>query len=283
MVKEAIKKADILIEALPYIKKFHKKIFVIKYGGSILSEDRVRKSVLEDIVFLRYAGIRPLIVHGGGPNINKRLEHERRQSKFIDGMRVTDQFTLDIVKQELDNLNDMIVEAINAQGVKAKGFKGDSSLIKAHKKKSKFDLGFVGEVTGFDSASLKDCFKENVPVVSPLGISQDNQLYNINADEVACFMASEFKAEKFVLLTDVLGVMRDPQDENSLISTITLHAIEGLIKERVIGEGMVPKVRAAAKAIRSGVNKAHIVDAKIPHALLLEIFTNEGISTEIVQ
>ncbi|MCM8831827.1 MAG: acetylglutamate kinase [Candidatus Omnitrophica bacterium] len=280
-MKEAIKKAEVLIEALPYIKKFQQKIFVIKYGGSILSEDRVRKSVLEDIAFLRYTGIRPILVHGGGANITERLKKHKISTDFVEGMRVTDAFTLKIVEEELSKLNDLIVKEITSHGVMAKGFKKEDKLIKAIKKEAKIDLGFVGEIVDFDKEKLEETLKKSIPVISPLGFD-DGTMYNINADEVAFFIASKLKAEKLVLLTNVLGVMRNTEDEGSLISTIKIADAENLIKEKTITEGMVPKIRAAVKAIEEGVGKAHIIDAKIPHAILLEIFTNEGIGTEIV-
>jgi acetylglutamate kinase len=283
MVKEAIKKADVLIEALPYIKTFHKKIFVIKYGGSILCEDRVRKSVLEDIVFLRYTGIRPILVHGGGPNITEKLKEHKITTEFVDGMRVTDEFTLKIVEEELNELNDLIVREINAYGAKAAGFKKEDELLYAVKKRGKKDLGFVGEVTGIDENKLKKALELSIPVITPMGVSRDGVAFNINADDVAFFLASQLKAEKLVLLTNTLGVMRNPQDEDSLIPTITMKNAEELIDKKVISEGMIPKVRAAVKSIEEGVGKAHIVDAKIPHAILLEIFTNEGIGTEIIK
>ncbi len=282
-MQEAIKKADVLIEALPYIKKFHNKIFVIKYGGSILGEERVRKCVLEDIAFLRFAGIRPIIVHGGGPNITERLKEQRVETGFVDGMRITDEFTLKIVEEELNKLNDLIMEEIESHQVKAVGFKKKNTILKVKKKKSKVDLGLVGEVISFDKESLVSALDKGIPVICPMGTSEEGGSFNINADEVAFFLASQLKAEKLVLLTNVLGVMRDPKDKHSLISSITTKEIEELISEKIIDEGMVPKVRAAKDAIKRGVGKAHIVDAKIPHALLLEIFTDQGISTEIVK
>jgi len=283
MVQEAIRKADILIEALPYIKKFYKKVFVIKYGGSILGEERVRKGVLEDIAFLRFAGIRPIIVHGGGPNITERLRKHKIVTEFAEGMRVTNSFTLEIVAEELDKLNDLIIKEIETHGVSAKGLKKKDNILKVTKKKGKVDLGFVGEAIDFDRERLDVALEEGIPVISPMGSSEEKQDFNINADEAACFLASQLRAEKLVLLTNVLGVMRNPRDESSLISTMTVGEVEELIEEEMIDEGMIPKVRAAAGAIQSGVAKAHIVDTKIPHALLLEIFTNEGIGTEIVK
>jgi acetylglutamate kinase len=283
MVKEAIRKADVLIEALPYIKKFHKKIFVIKYGGSILGEERIRKSIIEDIVFLRYTGIRPILVHGGGPNITEKLKEHKITTEFIEGMRVTDAFTLKVVEDELNELNDLIVREIKAYGADACGFKKEDQLLFAEKKKSKKDLGFVGEVIGFDEEKLEVALKTTIPVITPMGIASDGTTYNINADEVAFFLAAKLHAEKLVLLTNVLGLMRNPQDETSLISTISMRNAEELISQKVIDKGMLPKIRAAVQAIEQGVGKAHIVDAKIPHAILLEIFTNEGIGTEIIK
>ena len=283
MVQEAIRKADILIEALPYIKKFHKKVFVIKYGGSILSEERVRKCVLEDIAFLRFAGIRPIIVHGGGPNITKELRKQKIVTKFIGGMRVTDESTLRVVESELNKLNDLSGEEISTHEVTALGFKKKDDILKAVKKKSKIDLGFVGEIVGFDKERIEQALETTIPVICPMGASSEGVGFNINADEVACFVASELKAEKLVLLTNVLGVMRDPKNKESLISTMTAQEVDELIEQGTIDEGMVPKVKAASRAIEAGVGKAHIVDAKIPHALLLEIFTDKGISTEIIK
>lgn len=282
MVKEAIKKADVLIEALPYIKRFHKKIFVIKYGGSILGEERVRQGVLEDISFLRYSGIRPILVHGGGPNITERLKDHKVASEFFDGMRVTDDFTLKIVEEELGKLNDLIVKEIESNGVSAISFRRNDKALQAKKKEAKKDLGHVGDIIDFDKKKIEKALSKGIPVVSPMGVSSDGTAYNINADEVACFLAAKLGAEKLLLLTNVLGVMRDPSDEESLISTIKLHDAEEMIADKVIDAGMIPKVRAAVKATQDGVGKAHIVDAKIPHAILLEIFTDEGIGTEII-
>lgn len=282
MVKEAIKKADVLIEALPYIKRFHKKVFVIKYGGSILGEERVRQSVLEDIAFLRYSGIRPILVHGGGPNITERLKDHKVPTEFLEGMRVTDEFTLNVVEEELNKLNKLIVKEIDSHGTLAVSFKRKDGFLKVKKKKASQDLGFVGEMVDFDTEKIKKSLLEGIPVISPMGMSKDGIAYNINADEVAYFLAAKLKAEKLLLLTNVLGVMRDPSNEESLISTINVHEAEEMIENKVIDVGMIPKVRAAVKAIQGGVDKAHIIDAKIPHAILLEIFTNEGIGTEIV-
>ncbi|MDD4295002.1 MAG: acetylglutamate kinase [Candidatus Omnitrophica bacterium] len=283
MVQEAIRKADVLIEALPYIKTFHKTVFVIKYGGSILGEERVRKSVLEDIAFLRYTGIRPILVHGGGPNISERLKQLNIKSEFIDGMRVTDEITLNIVEDELNKLNDMIVDEINCHGALAQGFKRSDKLINAVKKDTQKDLGYVGDIINFDEHKLKEVMKTSIPVITPMGIGSDGTVYNINADDVAFYLATKLKAQKLVLLTNVVGIMRAKDDTKSLLPSLHVSEVEDLLKEGIISGGMIPKVKAGVQAIAEGVGKAHIIDAKIMHALLLEIFTNKGVGTEIVK
>ncbi|MBN2483621.1 MAG: acetylglutamate kinase [Candidatus Omnitrophica bacterium] len=281
-MEEAIKKADVLIEALPYIKQFHKKIAVFKYGGSILGEERVRKSVLEDIAFLRYTGICPILVHGGGPNITERLRDMKVNSEFYEGFRVTDEKTLGIVEEELNKLNDVIVQEISSHGIIARGFKGADGIFTARKKKSKKDLGFVGEAVGINKEKILETLPQAIPVICPMGVSADGQYYNINADEAAAFLAASLRAEKIVFLTNVRGVMHDPADQDSLLSTLSVEDAQQLVTRKVIDEGMIPKVKAAIHAIKEGVEKAHIVDAKVPHAILLEIFTDMGIGTEIV-
>lgn len=281
-MEEVIKKADVLIEALPYIKRFHKKIVVIKYGGSILGEERLRGCVLEDIVFLRYIGLCPILVHGGGPTITERMRHMRIHTEFVEGMRVTDKKTLEIVEEELNKLNDLIVKEISSHNVRAIGIKRKDSVIFSCKKKAARDLGFVGEVVDVDIAKIKEAIEVGIPVICPMGVSPEGVIYNINADEVASFLSVRLEAEKLVFLTSVLGVMRDVQDEDSLISTLNIAEAEEFIGKNVIQEGMLPKVKAAIKAIKKGVKKAHIINARIPHALLLEIFTDKGVGTEIV-
>ncbi|OGX14927.1 MAG: acetylglutamate kinase [Omnitrophica WOR_2 bacterium RBG_13_41_10] len=284
-MEEAIKKADVLIEALPYIKKFHKKIIVIKYGGSILGEEKTRKGILEDIVFLNFMGLRPILVHGGGPNISERMRSSGKKTDFIDGMRVTDKETLKLVEEELLSLNNIITEEINQLGAKAVSLNGkDKKLIQVEKKKTKIDLGFVGHITGIDTeVILKELKKDRVVVILPMGVGKDKKTYNVNADEAAASIAVSLEAEKLVLLTDVKGVMRNHNDPNSFLSTITTEEAGGLIKENVVQQGMIPKVKACIEALNKGVKKTHVVDARIPHSLLLEIFTDQGIGTEIVK
>lgn len=282
---EAIKKADVLIEALPYIKEFRKKVFVIKYGGSILSEDSIRKGVLEDVVFLSFMGIKTVLVHGGGPNISDKMRKLGKKTEFVNGMRVTDAETLKIVEEELDELNAMVVEEIHKIGAHAVGMSGKSrGLIKAKKIPSKVDMGFVGIVEAVSKDVIEGELKNNaIAVIAPMGVDDKGIVYNINADEAASKAAAFLDAEKFVLLTNIRGVMRDAENPESLIASLRAKDIKTLIDQGVIQSGMIPKVNACLDALKGGVKKTHIIDARIPHALLLEIFTDQGIGTEIVK
>jgi acetylglutamate kinase len=282
-MEDAIRKADILIEALPYIKRFHKKIAVIKYGGSILNEDRIRHNVLEDIIFLSLIGMRIILVHGGSLNISQRMRAEGKKAEFIEGMRVTDSSTLRLVQEELEKLNALITKEITELGGKAYGLNGkDNQLIQVKKKDVK--LGLVGEVVNINAQFLLDKLKKyQILVVCPLGSGMEKTTYNINADEAASWISSTLEVEKFVFLTNIRGIMRNPDDPHSFLSSITVEEADELIQDMVIQEGMIPKVAACVRAINKGVNKAHIIDARIPHALLLEIFTDSGIGTEIVK
>lgn len=282
---EAIKKADVLIEALPYIKEFRNAIFVVKYGGSILGEETIRRGVLEDLVFLSFMGIKTLLVHGGGPNISEEMRRAGKKTEFVDGMRVTDAETLKIVEEKLGELNKLIVAEIGQIGGKAVGASGkDQGFIKAKKISSSVDMGFVGIVDSVNKDYVLSRFKENeIIVLSPMGLDDKGVCYNINADEVASCAAAILDAKKFVLLTNVRGVMRDPANADSLIASLKLKDIKMLIKQNVIHSGMIPKVNACLKALSGDVKKTHIIDARIPHALLLEIFTDQGVGTEIIK
>ncbi|MDP2939123.1 MAG: acetylglutamate kinase [Candidatus Omnitrophota bacterium] len=283
-MQDIIKKADVLIEASAYIHAFRKKTVVIKYGGSILGEDKIRRSVLEDIVFLSLIGLRPVLIHGGGPNITERMKQTGKKTEFIEGMRYTDLDTLKIVREELDYLNEKIVKEINLLKGSAVSLKGEEGIIEAQKKRGKKDLGFVGEVNKIDKNKIESHLKKDfIPVISPMGLGQDRYVYNINADEAASFIAVSLSAEKFVLLTNVKGIMRSSSDVDSFISTLNIKEAKAMIKEKVIQEGMIPKVNACINALEAGVKKTHIIDARIQHALLLEIFTDKGIGTEIVR
>ena len=284
-MEDVIKKAGILIEALPYIKGFRNKIFVFKYGGSILGEESIREGVLEDIAFLSLVGIKVVLVHGGGPNISERMKKEGIKTEFVEGMRITDAKTLGIVGEELISLNKMITKELKTHSVSVESLLGDKDkIIEVKKKRSAKDLGFVGDVAAINSEAINKSLKKgSIVVVSPMGVDKNKTSFNVNADEAAAAVAGGLLSEKFVLLTNVKGVMRNPEDELSLISTISEDKIKSLIKQKIIQEGMIPKVKACIKSLDSGVKKTHIIDARISHAILLEIFTDEGIGTEIIK
>lgn len=286
----SISKAEILTEALPYIKKFYGKTFVIKYGGSAQTKDDLKDAFAKDIVILNFIGIRTTIIHGGGPKISSLMEQLGKKPKFIEGHRVTDPETMDIVEMVLGGLiNKEIVSLINKHGGKAIGLSGkDGFLIKAKKKIIKkqtikeeiIDLGLVGEVSEIDPNIILSLEQEGfIPVIAPIGISDKGETLNINADNVASSIASALKAEKLILITDVPGIL----DKNGkIITSIKKNKIKQLIADGVVKGGMIPKVQACIKALDSGVSKTHIIDGNIPHCLLLEIFTKEGIGTEIL-
>jgi acetylglutamate kinase len=290
-LKSVLEKTNVLIEALPYIRNFYGKTFIIKYGGSAQIKQNLMDSFALDVVLLNYIGIHPVIVHGGGPKISSTMEKMGKKPEFIQGQRFTDKETMDIVEMVLGGLiNKEIVSLINSHGGKAVGLSGkDGGLIKAKKKLLKIsaekgkrktiDLGFVGDVTGIDTKILMSLEKEGfIPIISPIGVSQEGETLNINADSVAAFIASALRAEKLILLTDVPGVK---DKKGRIISTLTYQQIKKLIKEETIAGGMLPKVQACLEAMRSGVSKTHIIDGRVPHCLLLEIFTKRGIGTEI--
>ncbi|MFH1190156.1 MAG: acetylglutamate kinase [Candidatus Omnitrophota bacterium] len=284
-MKEAIKKSEVLIEALPHIKKFFEKTIVIKYGGSSVDEKGIDPGILEDIMFMNYAGMRPVVVHGGGPYISKMMKKAGIEPKFIGGLRFTDNESLAIIERALGAINGKIVKTLKGMGAKAFGVSGrENGLIRARKMKCTADLGYVGEVTSVDTTVIKRLIRDNIiPVIYPLGIGRDHHVYNVNADDVASEIAVALNAEKFVLLTNVRGVLRDRKDPSSLYNTIRAADAAKLIKRKVIDGGMIPKALSCINAIKGGVEKAHILDASIPHALLLEIFTDKGIGTEVVR
>jgi acetylglutamate kinase len=282
-MEEAIRKSEILIEALPYIKKFFNKIVVIKFGGSSLNDKKVRDMVLQDIVFMRFAGMKPVLVHGGGPDINKRLSEANIETKFVDGLRVTCETSMGVVDSVLFEVNRGLVSEMNLLGGEAFGLSGkENNMIQAVKRDGP-DLGCVGRVEGIDTTILNRLIDTNmIPIICPVGKGKDGKLYNINADEAASSLAIALKAEKFVVLTNVRGVMEDKNDPESLFHSLTVETVAHLIKTKVIEGGMVPKITACLHALSGNVKKAHIVDANLTHALLLEIFTDRGIGTEIV-
>jgi acetylglutamate kinase len=292
-MKEIIRKAEVLIDALPYIRNFFGKTLVIKYGGAAQTKDELKESFSQDIAMLNFIGIRTVIVHGGGPRISAIMEKMGKKPEFVHGQRITDQETMDIVEMVLGGLvNKEIVSRINRHGGKAVGLSGkDGGLIKAQKKIIRkvtpesgvseiVDLGLVGEVTAIDPSLLDGLEKTGfIPVISPIGVGPQGETLNINADYVASAVASSLRAEKLILLTDVAGLL---DKKGTVISTLRKSQISGLVKDGTISGGMLPKVQACKRALDEGVSKTHIVDGRIPHCLLLEIFTKEGIGTEIL-
>src|SRR3989338_9228031 len=286
-MEEMIKKADVLIEALPYIQSFYDKTIVIKYGGAAMTDPVIRRNVLEDIVFTSYVGMRPILVHGGGPYINKRIEELGKEVKFVKGYRVTDEETMEVVEEELSKINREIVREIISLGGSAISLSGNEDHlieVKRHPEVDGQDIGFVGEITKINGDVVQRMLTSDIiPVISPIGIGKDSFTYNVNADQAAAEIARSLRAHKLVLLTNVRGVMTDQANPESLLSHATEVEIESLIKSKVVSGGMIPKVRACLRALDRGVKKTHIIDGKIPHGILLEIFTDKGIGTEIVK
>ena len=286
-MEEMIKKADVLIEALPYIQSFYDKTILIKYGGAAMTDSVIRREVLEDIVFMSYVGMRPLLVHGGGPFISKRLEELGKDVKFVKGYRVTDGETMEIVEEELSNINRDIVREIISLGGSAISLSGNEDHlieVKRHQEVDGQDIGFVGEITKINGDVVQRMLTSDIiPVISPIGIGKDGFIYNVNADQAAAEIARSLRAHKLVLLTNVRGVITDLTNPESLLSHVSEPEIEAMIQSKVVSGGMIPKVHACLRALDRGVKKAHIIDGKIPHGLLLEIFTDKGIGTEIVK
>lgn len=289
------KTAEVLIEALPYIRHFYDRQIVIKYGGAAMEDDTLIHSVMQDIVLMKYVGIRPIIVHGGGPRITTWMDKIGKVPEFVQGLRVTDAETIEIAEMVLGSINKEIVSRINQHGGKAIGLSGkDANLVLAEKQETRVtdengqeidvDLGFVGKIIGINTESVTALDKAGyIPVITPIGVGVDGQTYNINADTMAGEIASAFQAEKLIMLTDTRGILRDLSDDASLMPTIRMREMDAFIKEGFIAGGMLPKVEACTTALIGGVYKTHIIDGRIPHSLLLEVFTEGGIGTEIVR
>ena len=277
--------ANILIQALPYIQEYYGKTIVIKYGGNAMINDELTKTVINDIILMKCIGINPIIVHGGGPDISNTLAQMNHESKFINGLRYTDEITITVSQMVLaGKVNKDLVKLIEKNGGKAIGLSGiDGSLIKAKKLTNDIDLGFVGEITSVNTELLNLSMNSGyIPVVSSIAIGEnDTNSYNINADTCASKIASALKAEKLILLTDVPGVMTNPDDSSTLISTLRLHQIPKLTVDKVIKGGMIPKINCCVESVRMGVKKAHIIDGRIKHSILLELLSKKGIGTEI--
>jgi len=285
-----IKKAEILIEALPYIQKLYGKTVVIKYGGNAMINDDLKNSVMEDITLLKYIGMNPVVVHGGGPDINRTLDKLDIKSEFVNGLRVTDEATMEVAQMVLvGKTNKEIVSMLNQKGGKAIGLCGiDGHLIECERYTTSVDgketdIGFVGKITKINSKVLDIIAKdEYIPVVAPIGVGIDGESYNINADTVAGEIAAALKAEKLMLLTDVEGV-KPSKDSDEIIAALTVPQVHDLIEKKVINGGMIPKVLGCVDALEKGVGRTHILDGRIPHCILLEIFTHKGIGTMIMK
>ncbi len=278
-------KANVLIEALPYIQRFNRKIIVVKYGGSAMVDEELKKNVIKDVTLLKLVGFKPIIVHGGGKEISKWVAKSGMEPKFINGLRVTDDATMEIVEMVLGRVGKQLVSMVEEIGVKAISISGkDGKFLTCEKKLSNGeDIGFVGEITKVDTKILYDLLeKDYLPIISPIGMDEEFNTYNINADDAACAIAREVNAEKLAFLTDIEGVYRDPSDPSSLISELRASEAKELMKSGNIGGGMLPKINNCIDAIENGVSRVHILDGRILHCLLLEIFTNKGIGTAIL-
>ena len=279
---EVLKKAEALIEALPYIQKFNRKIIVVKYGGSAMSNEELQKNVIKDVTLLKLVGFKPIIVHGGGKEISRWVGKVGKEPQFVNGLRVTDGETMEIAEMVLSKVNKDLVAMVQELGVKAVGISGkDGGLLTVEKKYADGkDIGFVGDIKEVNPKVLYDLLeKDFLPIVAPIGLDDGFQTYNINADDAACAIAKAVHAEKLAFLTDIEGLYKDINDKSSFISRLKASEADKLIADGYIGGGMLPKLANCTSAIREGVSRVHILDGRIPHCLLLEIFTNHGVGT----
>lgn len=285
-LEKYLSKAEVLIEALPYIQRFNRKVIVVKYGGSAMVDEELKKRVIQDVTLLKLVGFKPIIVHGGGKDISRMVERVGMTPQFVNGLRVTDAETMEIVEMVLNRVNKGLVQLVESLGVRAIGISGkDGGLLQVDKKYSDGkDIGFVGQVKKVNAEILWDLLeKDFLPVICTVGLDDEFNSYNINADDAACAIAQAMEAEKLAFLTDIEGVYKDPKDPETLISELTVSEAKDLITDGYIGGGMLPKLQNCIDAIESGVSRVHILDGRIPHCLLLEIFTNKGIGTAILK
>ena len=284
-MQKYLDKAEVLIEALPYIQRFNRKIIVVKYGGSAMVDETLKERVIQDVTLLKLVGFKPIIVHGGGKEISKWVGKVGMEPEFVNGLRVTDEATMELAEMVLGKVNKSLVQLVESLGVRAIGISGkDGKLLSVEKKYADGeDIGFVGEITHVNADILYDLLeKDFLPIVCPIGLDDAYQTYNINADDAACAIARAMKAEKLAFLTDIEGVYKDPDDPDTLISELPVTEAEALMNQGYIGGGMLPKLQNCIDAIENGVSRVHILDGRIPHCLLLEIFTNKGIGTAIL-
>ena len=285
-MQEYLDKAEVLIEALPYIQKFNRKVIVVKYGGSAMVDENLKKRVIEDVTLLKLVGFKPIIVHGGGKEISRWVSKVGMEPKFINGLRVTDEPTMELAEMVLGKVNKELVQMVESLGVRAIGLSGkDGGLLNVTKKYSNGeDIGYVGEIQKVNADILWDLLdKDFFPIVCPIGLDDSFHTYNINADDAACAIARAMNAEKLAFLTDIEGVYKDPNDPSTLISELQISEAKEFIEKGYIGGGMLPKLNNCIDAIENGVSRVHILDGRIPHCLLLEIFTNKGIGTAILK
>lgn len=285
-MNELLKKAEVLIEALPYIQNFNRRIIVVKYGGSAMTNPELQRNVIKDVTLLKLVGFKPIIVHGGGKEISRWISKVGKEPEFVNGLRVTDNETMEIAEMVLNRVNKSLVSMVEELGVSAAGVSGkDGKMLRVDKKYADGkDIGFVGDIKEVNAKILFDLLeKDFLPIVAPIGFDDEFNTYNINADDAACAIAKAVGAEKLAFLTDIEGLYKDINDKSSFISRITVSQAEQLIQSGCIGGGMLPKLNNCTDAVKKGVNKVHILDGRIPHCLLLEIFTNEGIGTAIVK
>lgn len=284
-MQEVLQKAEVLIEALPYIQHFKSKIIVVKYGGSAMVDEELKRQVIQDVTLLKLVGFKPVIVHGGGKEISRWVEKSGMEPVFVNGLRKTDEATMEIVEMVLNKVNKSLVKLVQQLGVNAIGISGkDGGLLKVEKKYSNGeDIGFVGEITEVNPQIIYDLLeKDFLPIICPVGMDEEFNSYNINADDAACAIARAIHAEKLAFLTDIEGVYKDPSDKSTLISELSVTEAKALIGDGYIGGGMLPKLNNCIDAIENGVSRVHILDGRIAHCLLLEIFTNKGIGTAII-
>ncbi len=284
-MQEVLRKAEVLIEALPYIQRFNRKIIVVKYGGSAMSNADLKRNVIKDVTLLKLVGFKPIIVHGGGKEISRWVGRVGKEPRFVNGLRVTDEETMEIAEMVLGKVSKDLVTMVQELGVKAVGISGkDGGLLQVQKRYSGGeDIGFVGEITKVNPKVLYDLLeKDFLPIVAPIGLDDHFQTYNINADDAACAVAKAVGADKLVFLTDIEGLYKDVDDKSSFISRLSATQADELIRGGYIGGGMLPKLSNCTDAVKCGVNRVHILDGRIPHCLLLEIFTKQGVGTAII-
>ncbi len=290
-MQKAIAKADVLIEALPYIQDFRDAIIVVKFGGSAMEERRNVENILTDIAFMECVGMKPVLVHGGGKAISRAMTEAGLQPRFVKGLRVTDEAAIKVVEATIKNtVNAALLEILISKGAKAQRVDGNT-IFEVEKRTARdaatgeiLDWGYVGEIKHVHAAPILECLRnEIIPVITPLGRGPDGKLYNLNADDAAAAVARELRARKLAFLSDVPGLLKDRNDDSTLLSTLHIKEVEELINSKVIDGGMLPKIRSCVEALEAGVRKIHIIDGRLPHSLLLEIFTEQGVGTEIIE